>query len=107
MPRLEKLEFRDGYGERDAFETPMRGYRSDVTALLDDGNRYRVHFYDPVRLTQELQMDVSAGKPCPFLTDPGMIVVPEVNLEAMTRAVQELAAQGFFDSFRPLPPEPK
>ena len=101
MAKLQRLEFESGWGERDAFETPDRGYRSDVTALLDDGNRYRVYFYDPIRLVQDCEVTFASY---PYLTDPGaLIVVPEVNLEAMTRAVEALASQGFFDSFRPVP----
>ena len=101
---MQRLEFESEWGERDAFETPDRGYRSDVTALLDDGNRYRVYFYDPIVLVQDFQYEVSKGASHPYLTEAGaLIVVPEVNLEAMTRAVEALASQGFFDSFRPVP----
>lgn len=42
------------YNAQREYETPMRGYLSDV-AVHVDGQRYRLFFIDPVRLAQELR----------------------------------------------------
>jgi hypothetical protein len=100
MARLIKLAFEGGYGERDEFETPLRGYRSDVLAELDDGSVYRITFYDPVRLTQTVEDDARSGTP--YFTEPGLIIVPKVDREHMERAAAELAGAGFFAALRPV-----
>jgi hypothetical protein len=100
MARLVKLVFGGGYGERDEFETPLRGYRSDVLAELDDGFLYRVTFYDLVRLTQTIEDDARSGTL--YFTEPGLIIVPKVDREHMERAAAELAGTGFFVTLRPV-----
>ncbi len=100
MAQLVKLNFEAGYGARDEFETPARGYRSDVLAELDDGSVYRVTFYDPVRLAQTVEDDDRSGTP--YFTEPGLIIVPKVDREHMERAAAELARVGFFDTLRPV-----
>jgi hypothetical protein len=47
-------------------------------------SRERLEFEAGLRLTQELQDDVSAGRPYPYVTEPGLIIVPIVNRETMT-----------------------
>lgn len=76
-------------------ETPTRGCL-DVVVVID-GDRYPVSFYDRERLTQELQRDVAAYA--------SLVVVPEVNTEAIRRAVDQLVEEGFFNALRPLPRE--
>jgi hypothetical protein len=100
MARLIKLIFEGGYGERDEFETPLRGYRSDVLAELDDGYAYRVTFYDPVRLAQTVEDDTRSGTP--YFAESGLIILPRVDREHMERAAAELAGRGFFGSLRPV-----
>lgn len=74
-------------------ETPTRGCL-DVVVVIE-GDRYPVSFYDRERLTQELQRDVAAYA--------SLVVVPEVNTEAIRRAVDQLVEEGFFNALRPLP----
>jgi len=96
-----KLEFEGGFDEREAFEARARGHRSHVCVVLSGGERYAVAFYDPVRLQQDLEEETAAGHAC--IADPGMIVLPEITLEHMQRAVEQLVDQGYFDSLRPIP----
>lgn len=75
--QLRSLVFEGGFDERDEYETLLRGYRSHVVAELEDGSKYRVTFYDPVRLKQVLDDEVAAGMP--FFAEPGLIIVSEVT----------------------------
>jgi hypothetical protein len=51
-------------------------------------------FFDPVRLTQELEQEARLGRP--FIGEPGLIVVPEVTRKYMETAARTLADEGFF-----------
>jgi hypothetical protein len=95
-----KLLFEYEFGERERFEAKARGYLSHVVVEHSDGSRYSVVFYDCVRLQQDLEDEVSAGRMC--VADPGMIVVSEVTPENIRTAVDRLAAEGFFGKLRPL-----
>lgn len=98
--RFRRLIFEGGYHPIDEHETPWRGYRSNVAVEMGDGTRYPITFYDPVRLKQTLDDEVSSGSP--FFTEPGLVVIPVVNLENMQRAAGTLCEQGFFSHMKPL-----
>lgn len=90
-----RLVFEGGWSERDAYETPLRGYRSHVWAELEDGSRHRLTFFDVTRLSQELDDESKSGRP--FLAEPGLVVLTQVTLANMEGAAQALAREGFFD----------
>jgi hypothetical protein len=97
-PKFAKLIFEHGMDERDEVEAQMRGYRSHVWVEMSDGTRHRVTFFDPVRLTQELEQEARLGRP--FVGEPGLIIVPEVTREYMETAARTLADEGFFSTPR-------
>jgi len=94
-----RLVFEGSFDQREAAECQARGYRSHVSAELADGERFPLVFYDPVRLTQDLESEVESGSPC--LAEPGLIVLEEVTREKMQAAVNRLAEEGYFDALRP------
>jgi hypothetical protein len=97
------IHFPDWLDERAEWEVESKGWLQGVTVELADGARYSVFFYDPVRLSQDLQSDASQGRP--YAAEPGMIVVPEVTREAIGEAVGQLVKAGFFYHLQPLSPE--
>jgi hypothetical protein len=92
------LVFPIGFTNRDASEAASRGYLSHVLVEVGD-LLYPVFFYDPVRLRQDLEAYVENDSP--FLAEPGMIVVPDVTLDAMKVAVERLQKEGFFEHLKP------
>ena len=92
-----KLTFTHPFGDREAYEAEARGYLGYAVVELSTGGRIPVVFYDPVRLQQDFEEEVSTGTP--FLAEPGMIVVESVTLANMENAVQGLFKSRFFDSF--------
>jgi hypothetical protein len=88
-----RVIFPEGCDERAAFETPLKGWLS-AQVELEDGCRYAVYFSDPIRLQQDLDEAVKSGRPC--FAEPGLIILPEVTVEAIQDAVQFLWKQGFF-----------
>ena len=93
-----RVLFPAGFDERAAIETPLKGWLS-AQVELDDGGRYAVYFSDPMRLHQDVDDAVHNGKPC--FAEPGLIIVPEVTVQAIQDAVQFLWEQGFFASLKP------
>jgi hypothetical protein len=94
------LRFAGDFTDQDAFEASGRGYLSHVMVELGEGRLYPLFFYDVVRLQQDLQEGAAQGRP--FVADPGMIVVEEITLENMRRAIQQLGNEGFFDYLTPI-----
>jgi len=94
-----ELIFEGEFDEREAMECRDRGYRSHVWVELAEGRRYPVVFYDVTRLQQDLQEEMKSGDG--FIAEPGLIVLPEVTLENMKKAVCRLAEEGFFEALRP------
>jgi hypothetical protein len=92
-PNSPRVIFPEGFDERVAFEANLKGWLS-AQVELEDGACYAVYFSDPIRLQQDLEENVKLGKPC--FAEPGLIVLPEVTVEAIQDAVQFLWEQGFF-----------
>jgi hypothetical protein len=93
------LRFPEDFDAQSEFETPSRGYLSDVVVQSSNGSCYRLFFYDPVRMRQDLDAAVAAGKP--YLAEPNLIVLSEVTTENIERAVQGLWRDGFFEHLKP------
>lgn len=89
------LHFEYGFNEQDAYEAKMRGYRSHVWVVMEDGSTYPVTFFDMNRLAQELSAEAQEGRP--FFAEPGLIVVVEVTIENMEAAARRLVQDGFFE----------
>jgi hypothetical protein len=95
-----RVLFPADFDEQSEFETPSRGYLSEVIAELDDGTRFQLFFIDPVRLQQELKMDADNGQP--YFAEPNLIVLPRVTVAAIHDAVSGLLQQGYFQHLKPL-----
>src|SRR5688572_29899187 len=93
--------FPEGYDARREYETPMRGYLSDVVVQLEDGSRYQLSFIDPVRLQQDLEAEAQTG--ATYFAEPNLIVLPEVTTEAIIKAAEGLVKEKFFNHLKPLP----
>lgn len=87
-----------GFDERATAETALKGWLS-VQVELDDGGRYGLYFSDLMRLQQDVDEAAHQGKPC--FAEPGLIIVPEVTVQAIQDAVQFLWKQGFFTTLKP------
>ena len=91
------IVFPADYDAQSEFETPLRGYLSDVDVELE-GLRYRLFFIDPVRLGQELKSNIDSGTS--YFAEPNLIVLPEVTTEAIKEAVEGMARNGFLQHLK-------
>jgi len=89
----------EGFDERGEQEMQMRGYLSHAMVEVKGGQRYSALFIDPIRLQQDLDEEVRLGRPC--LAEPGLIVLPEITLQAIKGAVHYLWGIGFFSRLKP------
>lgn len=93
-----RLEFGCTFDARTIEEVRNKGYFQHAIACLPDGRRVRVSFWDPVRLSQDMEIETGLGRSC--IGEPGLIVVPRVTPDNMLAAVNELYSKGYFDQLR-------
>lgn len=92
------IEFPPDYFDRGEAETPSKGWLPLTVRIGSE--RYRLTFYDPVRLQQSLN-DALENDSAVHFTDPGLVLLPEVTTANIRRAVADLVNDGFFDTLRP------
>lgn len=74
-----------------AWEVEAKGwFPADVA--VPGGATHRVMFYDPVRLRQDIEADLAAGRP---VSVTRLIVVEQVTAGLMARAVESLPEDFF------------
>jgi hypothetical protein len=94
------VRFPEDYDAQSEFETPSRGYLSDVVVELEKQGCYKLFFIEPVRLQQELAAEVQSGQP--YFAEPNLIVLPGVTTASVLQAVEGLVKEGFFQHLKPL-----
>jgi hypothetical protein len=98
--KMATLLFDDAFDDRNQYEASASGFLSHVFVQLGDRETYSVVFYSHVRLGQDLEEEVKLGNG--FVADPGMIVLDEVTLVKMQKAIDRLAMGKFFQSLVPV-----
>ncbi|WP_271566804.1 hypothetical protein [Bradyrhizobium sp. CCBAU 11386] len=73
------------------WEVEAKGWFSEAR-LIASGACYRINFYDPARLAQEIQDELARGR---LFFEPNLIIV-----RAVTRAQMEIAAEELVQSGR-------
>ena len=96
---LPSLHFRESLDEYFWWEISQKGWYTGTVAELPGGKYYALTFYDPSRLSQDLQGEVELGRPC--LVEHALVVVPEVTKACMNAAVQMLFSRGWFEHLVP------
>ena len=69
------------------WETEAKGWFS-LSLLIVAGKRYRLNFYDPMRLRQEIEDTLAKGK---AFFEPNLVVVQSVTRANMESAAARLA----------------
>lgn len=85
--RLEFPRYLDGY----EVETEAKGYLVDVRILAADAT-FDLTIYDPSRLSQEIADEIGSNG---YFVVRNLLVIPKVNKNEITRAVQECAKSRF------------
>jgi len=91
-----RVDFPIEWDEQDDFEIPVKGCLSNVIVHTTDGIKHTLSFYDPVRLSQEIESEINNGK-AGFI-ERGLIVVPEVTKTNIEQAIKLAESEGYFQS---------
>ena len=75
--------------EQYAWESESKGWFGEVRLELQ-GRRYRLTFYDPARLVQEIEKELQRGG---TFFEPNLVVVPSVTRQHMEKAAAQLVKQ--------------
>lgn len=82
------------YDQYDWSLAESKGYLEDVVVDLAGGRRVTVTFYDPVRLAQDIEAEMSEG--ITSISWKRLIVVEKITIAALQAAV-DAAPSAFFD----------
>ncbi len=83
------LQFPKDFHEYE-WEVKAKGFFSEAR-LSSSGRQYRLNFYDPVRLRQEVESELQRGN---VFFEPNLVVVNSVTRADMERAVEVLVQSG-------------
>lgn len=73
-----------------SWELESKGWFSGLLVIVN-GKTFRPSFYDPVRLSQDIEEEIAAVG---FFSEPSLIVVDRVCRESMVSAIAKLAKLG-------------
>lgn len=93
-----KLILPDLFDQRAYDETPQKGYLADVICELEDGRRFTINFYDPVRLQQDFELEKKRNF---YFAQPSLVILSEVTVQNAQKALKKLDEDGFFDRLCP------
>ena len=94
------FHFPPDFDERAEYEMTLKGHLCGGEIELPAGRRFPITFFDPVRLSQDLEMTSRRGE-LAFI-EPSLVVISEVTREVILRTLPELMRQRFFDHLKPL-----
>lgn len=100
LQEFPKLLFSESFSSKDMERAKSNGRLTHVVVELANGERYPVLFYTLTGLSEELTAEETIGNQ--FVAEPGMILVKEINMEIMLRALQVMEKQQYFCCMRPL-----
>jgi hypothetical protein len=83
------LDFPQGYDEC-ASEVESKGWYGEAR-LSFTGRRYRLNFYDPARLAQEIDGEIRRGR---FFFEPNLVIVQSLTRPNMENAVTQMIELG-------------
>jgi hypothetical protein len=96
FPKLILLDWQEG----DDWLVSSKGWFDHNLIELANGNRYQVCFFDNIRLGQHLNDNARNGQP--FFIENNLIVLSEVTIENMQKAIVRAEKQGFFENLKPI-----
>jgi hypothetical protein len=84
-----KIEFPERFDEF-AWEAEVKGWLQGVVVTID-GRRYKVTFYDPTRLAQDIESELQEKS---VFWESNVLVIPSVTPAHIQKAVEAIAKAG-------------
>jgi hypothetical protein len=89
-----RVEFPEGF-EDCAWEVEAKGWLQGVVAIID-GRRYALTFYDPTRLSQDIEEELRRGVE---FFEPNLVVVRSITRAQIESSVAAIVATGRHQAF--------
>ena len=96
------VEFPEGFNDF-AWEAESKGWLQGAIAVIA-GRRYRVIFYDPARLAQDIESELEESA---FFFERNLIVVRSLTRSHMEAAIEVIASTGRHMDLVPEEPGPQ
>ena len=74
-----KIKYPIEWSKKDKLERPSKGWLDNVIVTTENGKEYTLSFYDPVRLSQDLEEEIKMGKTA--IIEKGLLVIKQVTKE--------------------------
>jgi hypothetical protein len=93
-----KILYPPNFGEGDEITMYDRG---NFEAIVEaDSKKYKLLFRAIYHIAQDLRVYQTTGRP--YFAKPGLVIVEDVNVETIEKAVVKLYTDGYFDSLMPM-----
>src|SRR5215207_10193713 len=89
-----EIIFPDWYDDCGEAEAEAKGWLQGVELKFGDGTTQALFFYDPIRLSQDLEEEAKFGEP--FVACPGLIVIPRIMRCYVPAATEKLVQESYF-----------
>jgi hypothetical protein len=76
------------------------GFRGDVCVEFTSGETFPIYFYEPIAVQEELAARSKWGLGC-YVSEPGLVIVPQITIASMKAVVAELLEIGHFKHLMP------
>lgn len=96
FPKLILLDWQEGDDEL----IKQKGWFCHNQVELKNGNRYQVCFFDLART--KFHLDYNAEQNQPFFIENNLIILTEITIENMKKAIIEAEKQNFFENLKPI-----
>lgn len=93
-----KILYSPNFGEGDEITMYDRGNFEGIVEV--DGKKYSLLFRALYHIAPDLRMYEKTGRP--YYTKPGLVIVEDVTIEVIEKAVAKLYTDGYFNSLVPL-----
>ncbi|MEO3862863.1 hypothetical protein ABGB08_48950 [Acrocarpospora sp. B8E8] len=72
-------------------ETEAKGYLANLE-IISQGKRYLLNVYDPVRLSQDIETEITSDG---YFSSANILIVPAVTRDEIRQAIQKIAVGTF------------
>jgi hypothetical protein len=93
-----RLILPEKYDDSDWSQITEKGW-FEAEVELESNRTYKLNYYDPIRLKQDIDYCLSKGERCFDL--PNLVVLPEITLSSVEESIRSLWAKGSFELFMP------
>jgi hypothetical protein len=97
-PVYPRLVLPEEYDDLDWSQITEKGW-FEAEVELENSGKYKLNYYDPIRLKQDIDYYLSKGER--YFDLPNLVVLPEITLNTIKESIRSLWEKGSFELFKP------